>query len=180
MIRILTFCILIQHSHAKLPSSPFTAGSTCVCPKRVGSFGYSTDFPLRKTVRSDNDSIILMPRNIKIEWLRSVRESTYMRSSPGSRRRSASRYLPRTRTLRCCRWACGCILIVVSHVQVGVNIRENGVWPSLYDVAVSWLRLQTPFDCIPHPYWMYTQCLSVLRCCEWAYGYTLMLYYMCR
>jgi len=27
------------------------------CPKRVGSFGYSTDFPLRKTVRSDNDSI---------------------------------------------------------------------------------------------------------------------------
>jgi len=27
------------------------------CPKRVGSFGYSIDFPLRKTVRSDNDSI---------------------------------------------------------------------------------------------------------------------------
>ncbi len=27
-----------------------------VCPKRVGSFGYSTDFPLRKTVRSDSDS----------------------------------------------------------------------------------------------------------------------------
>jgi len=27
--------------------------------------------------------------------------------------------------------------------------------PSLYDVAVSWLRLQTPIDCIPHPYWMY-------------------------
>jgi len=26
-----------------------------------------------------------------------VRESTYMRSSPGSRRRSASRYLPRAR-----------------------------------------------------------------------------------
>jgi hypothetical protein len=26
-----------------------------------------------------------------------VRESTYLRSSPGSRRRSASRYLPRTR-----------------------------------------------------------------------------------
>jgi len=27
------------------------------CPKLVGSFGYSTDFPLRKTVRSDNVSI---------------------------------------------------------------------------------------------------------------------------
>jgi hypothetical protein len=25
----------------------------------------------------------------------------------------------------------------VLHVQVGVNFRENGVWPSLYDVAVS-------------------------------------------
>ena len=37
----------------------------------------------------------------------------------------------------------------VLHVQVGVNFRGNGVWPSLYDVAVSWLRLQTPIDCIP-------------------------------
>ena len=27
------------------------------CPKRVGSFRYSTDFLLRKTVRSDNDLI---------------------------------------------------------------------------------------------------------------------------
>jgi hypothetical protein len=36
-----------------------------------------------------------------------------------------------------------------------VNFRKNGVWPSLYDVAVSWLRLQTPIDCIPHPCWMY-------------------------
>ncbi len=40
----------------------------------------------------------------------------------------------------------------VLHVLVGVDFRENGVWPSLYDVAVSWLRLQTPIDCIPHPY----------------------------
>ncbi len=68
----------------------------------------------------------------------------------------------------------------VLHVQVGVNIRENGVWPSLYDVVVSWLRLQTPIDCIPHPYWMYTNFLSTMRWCGWAYGYTLMPYYMCR
>ena len=27
----------------------------------------------------------------------------------------------------------------VLHVQVGVNLRGNGVFPSLYDVAVSWL-----------------------------------------
>jgi len=52
--------------------------------------------------------------------------------------------------------------IAVLHVQVGVNFRENGVWLSLYDVVVSWLRLQTPIDCIPHPYWMYTKCFSML------------------
>ena len=58
----------------------------------------------------------------------------------------------------------------------GVNFRENGAWPSLYlyDVVVSWLRLQTPNDCIPHPYWMYMKCLSTLRCCGWAYGCILM------
>ena len=39
---------------------------------------------------------------------------------------------------------------------------------------------KSPIDCFPHPYWMYTKCLSTLRCCGWAYGYTLMPYYMCR
>ena len=63
----------------------------------------------------------------------------------------------------------------VIRVQVGVSFRENGVWPSLYDVAVSWLRLQTPIDCIPHPYWMYTKCFSTLRWFGWAYGRILML-----
>jgi len=61
-------------------------------------------------------------------------------------------------TLRCCGWAYGCIIIAVLHVQVGGDFRENEVWPSLYDVAVSWLRLKTPIDCIPHPYWMYSKC----------------------
>ena len=45
-------------------------------------------------------------------------------------------------------------------------------------LLVSWLRLQTPTDCIPHPYWMYTKCFSTLRCCGWAYGCTLMLIYL--
>jgi hypothetical protein len=60
-------------------------------------------------------------------------------------------------------------------VQVGVDFRKNGVWPSLYDVAVSWLRLLTPIDCIPHPYWMYKKCFITMRCCGWAYGCTLTL-----
>ncbi len=74
-------------------------------------------------------------------------------------------------TLRCCGWAYhGYTLMPEYIVQVGVNFRKNGVWPSLYDVLRSWLRLQTPIDCIPHLYWMYTKCLSTLRCCGWAYG----------
>jgi len=86
-------------------------------------------------------------------------------------------------TLRCCGWAYGCIIIVVIRVQVGVNFRGNVVWlspSSLYDVVVSWLRLKTPIDCIPHLYWMYTKCLSTLRCCGWAYGCIRIPYYMCR
>ena len=42
-------------------------------------------------------------------------------------------------------------------------------------IAVSCLRLQTPIDCIPHPYWMYKKYLSTLRCCGWAYGCTFAL-----
>ena len=60
---------------------------------------------------------------------------------------------------------------VILHVQVGVNLRKSGVWPSLFDVVVSWLRLPTPIDCILHSYcWMCTKCFSTLRCCGWAYG----------
>jgi hypothetical protein len=62
----------------------------------------------------------------------------------------------------------------ICSMQVGVNFRENGVWPSLYDVLVSWLRLQTPIDCIPHPYWACANCFSTLRCCGWAcYAYSI-------
>jgi len=60
--------------------------------------------------------------------------------------------------------------IAVLHVQVGVNFRKNVECPSLYDIVVSWLRLQTPIDCIPQPWHIYAMCLSTLRCCGWAYG----------
>jgi len=33
-------------------------------------------------------------------------------------------------------WVHSCA--VPLHAQVGGDFRENGVWPSLYDVAVSW------------------------------------------
>ncbi len=47
-------------------------------------------------------------------------------------------------TLRCCGWAYGCIIIAVLHVQVGVSFRENGVWPSLYDVASVMVEAANP------------------------------------
>ena len=88
-------------------------------------------------------------------------------------------------TLRCCGcgWAYGYTLMPLTHCAGrGGLFRKMGEWPSLYDVAVSWLRLQTPIDCIPHPYWMYTKCFSTLRCCGWAYGIWVhhYPYYMCR
>jgi hypothetical protein len=32
----------------------------------------------------------------------------------------------------------------VLHVQVGVNFRINGVWPSLYDVVRPWFEAANP------------------------------------
>ncbi len=42
--------------------------------------------------------------------------------------------------------AYGYTLIAITRVQVGVNFRENRVWPSLCDVAVPWLRLKSPLN----------------------------------
>ncbi len=61
-----------------------------------------------------------------------------------------------------------------------MNYWKVGVWVRPNDVVVSWLRLQTASDCIPHPYHMYTKCISTLICCGWTYGYTLTLLYRCR
>jgi hypothetical protein len=41
-------------------------------------------------------------------------------------------------------------------VLVGVNCWKIGVWVRANGLVVSWLRLQTASDCIPHPYHMYT------------------------
>ena len=66
--------------------------------------------------------------------------------------------------------------MAVLHVQVWVNLRKNGVWLSLYDVAVSWLRLQTPIDCIPHPYLMYKvfEHLEMLWMGKWVHMYAIL------
>ncbi len=68
----------------------------------------------------------------------------------------------------------------VIPVQVGVNVWKVGEWVRPNAVVVSWLRLQTALEGIPHPYHMYTKCFSTLICCGWTYGYTLTLLYLCR
>ena len=45
---------------------------------------------------------------------------------------------------------------------------------------MSWLRLQTCLECIPHPCHMYTKCFNTLICCGWAYGSALTLFCLCR
>ncbi len=81
--------------------------------------------------------------------------------------------------LICCEWAFGCTLTLLRLCRSGVDFWINGVWLSLSDVVMSWLRPQNPMNCIPHPYHIYTRCFSTLICCEWAYGSTLTLLCLC-
>ena len=83
-------------------------------------------------------------------------------------------------TLICCGWAYGSALTLLCLCRWGVEFRKIGLSPSPSDVVMSWLRLQTCLDCIPHLYHMYTQCFSTLICCGWAYGSALTLLHLCR
>ncbi len=47
---------------------------------------------------------------------------------------------------------------VIPVQGVGAKFWKIGVRRSPNDVVMSWLRLQTTTDCIPHPYWMYIKC----------------------
>ncbi len=77
-------------------------------------------------------------------------------------------------TLICCRWTCRCTLILI-HLWRWVWIfGKLEVWLSLSDVVKSWLRLQSPIDCIPHPYHIYNV-FSTLICCGWTCGCILIL-----
>ncbi len=40
-------------------------------------------------------------------------------------------------------------------------------------VSTSWLRLKATSNCFPYPYYMYTQYLTTLICCQWAYSSSL-------
>ena len=55
-------------------------------------------------------------------------------------------------TLICYDWAYGSTLILLHLCWLGWNLGDIGVDLSLGDVAMSWLRLKPPVECIPHPY----------------------------
>jgi hypothetical protein len=65
-------------------------------------------------------------------------------------------------TLICYEWAYGSTLTLLCLCRFGVDFW--GYWGSLSlsDIVMSWLRLNPPMECIPHPYWMYTKCFSTL------------------
>jgi hypothetical protein len=83
-------------------------------------------------------------------------------------------------TLICYGWAYGCTLMLIHLWRWGWILEKLGVWLSPGKVVRSWLRLQSPVDCIPHPYNTYSKCFSTLICCGWAYGCTLMLIHLWR
>jgi hypothetical protein len=83
-------------------------------------------------------------------------------------------------TLICCGWAYGCNLTLLRMCRFGWILGKLGAWLSPSDAVRSWLRLQSPVDCIPHPYHMNVKCFSTLICCGWAYRCTLTLLHLCR
>jgi hypothetical protein len=83
-------------------------------------------------------------------------------------------------TLICCGWAYVCALTLLCLCRSGEDFRKIGAGRSLSDVVMSWLRLQTCLQCIPHPFYMYTKCFSTLTCCGWSYVCALSLFCLCR
>jgi hypothetical protein len=82
--------------------------------------------------------------------------------------------------LICCEWSCESTLTLLCLCRSGVaSFWIIGVWLSSCDFVMSWLRLQTPVECIPHPYQIYTNYFSTLICCEWAYECTITLLRLC-
>jgi hypothetical protein len=58
-----------------------------------------------------------------------------------------------------------------------VEFRKIGVGWSLSDIVMSWLRLQTHLESIPHPFHLYTvfQHLDMAWMGIWVYPYTVTL-----
>ncbi len=71
---------------------------------------------------------------------------------------------------------------LISSIYFWCQIFDKlGTWLSPSDVVRSWLRLQSPVDCISHPYHIHKKkCFSTLIYCGWAHECTLTLLHLCR
>jgi len=75
-------------------------------------------------------------------------------------------------TLRCCGWAYGYTLLPYYMCRWGWILGKIGYsWACMMLRCRDW-GCKPPMTASPNhiPYWMYTKCLSTLRCCGWAYG----------
>jgi hypothetical protein len=84
-------------------------------------------------------------------------------------------------TLICCEWVYGSTLTLLCLCRSEVvDVLMIGVGLSLCDVVMSWLRLQTPVDCIPNPFGMYAKCFGILICFGWAYVCAPLHWFLCK
>jgi hypothetical protein len=143
--------------------------STLICC----GWAYGCTITLLRLCNFRKTGVGLSPSDVAMSWLR---PQTPMDCIP----HPYYMYTKCFSTLICCGWAYGCTLTLLSLCRLGVGFRKTGIGLSPSDVAMSWLRLQTPLDRIPHPYHMYTKCFSTLICCGWAYGCTRTLVSLCR
>ncbi len=62
---------------------------------------------------------------------------------------------------------------IVIHNLLGSYFGVLGHLLSQHDVIMSWLRLTATSNCLLPPHHKYTQCMSTLICCPWAYDSSL-------
>ena len=137
--------------------------STLICR----GWAYGCTLTLLRLCRSGGEFwIIGVGRSLSNAGMSWLRLQTHLESTP----HPCHMYTKCFSTLICCGWAYGSALTLLHLCRSGVDLRKIGLSPSPSDVVLSWLRLQTHLECIPHPFHMYTQRFSTLICCGWAYN----------
>ena len=110
------------------------------------------------------------PSDVVMSWLRL---QTHLESTPHP---CHTMYTKCFSTLIRCGWAYGCTLTLLPILHGSYFVVLCHLW-SQHDVIMSWLRLTAISNCFPHPYHMYTTCLSTLICCQLAYISSLTQFY---
>ena len=129
---------------------------------------YYTDTPLKVGVDFGKLGVLLSVSHVVKSWLR-------LQSPKVCIPHSYHIYTMCFSTLICCGWTCGCTLTLIRLWRWGWIFGKLGVLLSVSHVVKLWLRLQSPIDCIPHPWYLWTMWFSHLICYGWTCGCTLTL-----